>query len=68
MAAALSVLNNVGVDPQGISRFTSAASSCGVAAGDLLARLPGELGHPGTFAVDAFLTLEPHQHRLPRIL
>ncbi|MEA5416611.1 hypothetical protein [Synechococcus sp. BA-132 BA5] len=55
VAASLSELNNVGVDPQLISRITSAATNHGVAAADLLAKLPGELEHYGTAAVDAFL-------------
>ncbi|MEA5474263.1 hypothetical protein VB716_08515 [Synechococcus sp. CCY9201] len=55
VAASLSELNNFGVDPELISRITSAASNHGVAAADLLARLPGELEHYGTAAVDAFL-------------
>ena len=55
VAASLSELNNFGVDPQLISRITSAASNHGVAAADLLAKLPGELEHYGTAAVDAFL-------------
>lgn len=55
VAAALSELNNIAVDPQLISRLTSAASNHGVAAADLLSRLPGELGQLGTAAVDAFL-------------
>jgi hypothetical protein len=55
VAASLSECNNVGVDPQLISRITSAASNHGVAAADLLAKLPGELEHYGTAAVDAFL-------------
>jgi predicted nucleic acid-binding protein len=55
VAASLSELNNVGVDPQLISRITSAASNHGMAAADLLAKLPGELEHYGTAAVDAFL-------------
>lgn len=55
VAASLSELNNVAVDPQLISRITSAASNHGVAAADLLAKLPGELEHYGTAAVDAFL-------------
>ena len=55
VAASLSEFNNFGVDPDLISRITSAASNHGVAASDLLARLPGELEHYGTAAVDAFL-------------
>ena len=55
VAASLSELNNFAVDPQLISRITSAASNHGVAAADLLAKLPGELEHYGTAAVDAFL-------------
>ena len=55
VAASLSELNNFGVDPQLISRITSAASNHGVAAADLLAKLPGELEHYGTAAVDGFL-------------
>jgi predicted nucleic acid-binding protein len=55
VAASLSELNNVGVDPQLISRITSAASNHGVAAADLLAKLPGELEHCGTAAIDVFL-------------
>jgi hypothetical protein len=48
VAASLSELNNFGVDPQLISRITSAASNHGMAAADLLAKLPGELEHYGT--------------------
>jgi len=55
VAASLSELNNFGVDHQLISRITSATSNHGVAAADLLAKLPGELEHYGTAAVDAFL-------------
>jgi hypothetical protein len=55
VAASLSELNNFGVDPQLISRITSAATNHGVAAADLLAKLPGELEHYGSAAVDAFL-------------
>ena len=55
VAASLSELNNVGVDPQLISRITSAVSNHGVSASDLLAKLPGELEQYGTAAVDAFL-------------
>lgn len=55
VAASLSELNNVGVDPQLISRMTSAAAHHGVTAADLLAKLPGELEHVGAAAVDAFL-------------
>ncbi len=55
VAASLSELNNFGVDPELISRITSAVSNHGVTAADLLAKLPGELEHYGTAAVDAFL-------------
>jgi hypothetical protein len=55
VAASLSELNNVGVDPQLISRMTSTASNHGVAAADLLAKLPGELEYCGTAAIDVFL-------------
>ena len=55
VAASLSELNNFGVDPEQISRITSAVSNHGVTAADLLAKLPGELEHYGTAAVDAFL-------------
>jgi hypothetical protein len=55
VAASLSELNNFGVDPELISRVTSAVSNHGVAAADLLAKLPGELEHYGTAAVEAFL-------------
>ncbi|MEB3335180.1 MAG: hypothetical protein VKP70_09360 [Cyanobacteriota bacterium] len=55
VAASLSALNNLAVDPQRISRITSASSNHGVAASDLLDKLPGELEHCGTVAVDAFL-------------
>ncbi len=55
VAASLSELNNIAVDPQLISRITSAASNHGVAAADLLSKLPGELEQLGTSAVDAFL-------------
>ncbi len=55
VAASLSKLNNFAVDPQLISRISSAVSNHGVAAADLIAKLPGELEHYGTSAVDAFL-------------
>jgi len=55
VAASLSELHNIAVDPQLISRISSATTNHGVAAADLLARLPGELEHYGTAAVDAFL-------------
>jgi predicted regulator of Ras-like GTPase activity (Roadblock/LC7/MglB family) len=55
VAASLSELNNSAVDPQLISRITAAASSHGVAAADLLSKLPGELEQLGAAAVDAFL-------------
>jgi len=55
VAASLSELHNFGVDPQLISRINSAVTNHGVAAADLLAKLPGELEHYGTAAVDAFL-------------
>jgi hypothetical protein len=55
VAASLSELNNFAVDPELISRITSAVSNHGVTAADLLAKLPGELEHYGTAAVDAFL-------------
>jgi hypothetical protein len=55
LAASLSELNNSAVDPQLISRITAAASNHGVAAADLLSKLPGELEQLGTAAVDAFL-------------
>jgi hypothetical protein len=55
VAASLSELNNFGVDPDLINRITSAASNHGVSKADLLSRLPGELEHYGTAAVDAFL-------------
>jgi hypothetical protein len=55
VAASLSELNNSAVDPQLISRITAAAANHGVAAADLLSRLPAELEQLGTAAVDAFL-------------
>ncbi|MCP9786772.1 hypothetical protein [Cyanobium sp. N5-Cardenillas] len=55
VAASLSELNNIGIDPQMISRLSSAATNHGVAAADLLAKLPGELEHFGTSVVDQFL-------------
>ncbi len=55
VAASLSEFNNFGVDHELISRMTSAASNHGVAAADLVAKLPGELENYGTAAVDAFL-------------
>jgi len=55
VVASLSELNNFGVDPALISRITSAASNHGLSAAELLAKLPGELEHYGTAAVDAFL-------------
>jgi len=55
VAASLSELNNLAVDPQLISRLSSATANHGVAAADLLSKLPGELGHLGNAAVEAFL-------------
>ena len=55
VAASLSELNNFALDPQLVSRITSAASNHGVAIADLVAKLPGELENYGTTAVDAFL-------------
>jgi hypothetical protein len=55
VAASLSELNNVAVDPQVISRLAAAAAHHGVAAADLLAQLPGELEHVGQKAIEAFL-------------
>lgn len=55
VGASLSTFNNIRVDPLLISRINAAASNHGIAAADLLSRLPGELEHMGTAAVDAFL-------------
>ena len=55
VGASLSTFNNISVDPLLISRINAAASNHGIAAADLLSRLPGELEHMGTAAVDAFL-------------
>ena len=55
VGASLSTFNNISVDPLLISRINAAASNHGIAAADLLNRLPGELEHMGTAAVDAFL-------------
>lgn len=55
VAASLSELNNFAIDPQVVSRIASAATNHGVAAADLIGKLPGELEHYGTAAVDAFL-------------
>lgn len=55
VAASLSELNNIGIDPQMISRLSSAATNHGVAAADLLSKLPGELEQYGTSVVDQFL-------------
>ncbi|MFN9622261.1 MAG: hypothetical protein ACK587_05435 [Cyanobacteriota bacterium] len=55
VAASLSGLHAVAIDPLTISRIRCAVSSHGVAAADLLARLPGELEHCGANAVEAFL-------------
>lgn len=55
VGASLSGLNNLVVDPQRITRIQSAVTNHGVTASDLLAKLPGELEHYGTAAVDAFL-------------
>jgi hypothetical protein len=55
VGASLSGLNNLMVDPQRITRIQSAVTNHGVTASDLLAKLPGELEHYGTAAVDAFL-------------
>ena len=55
VGASLSSLNNFGVEPELISRIGSAASNHGVAAADLLSKLPGELEQMGNAAVDAFL-------------
>jgi hypothetical protein len=55
VAASLSGLHNVAIDPLTISRIRCAVSNHGVAAADLLARLPGELEHCGANAVESFL-------------
>jgi|MDSW01.2.fsa_nt_gb hypothetical protein len=55
VGASLSTFNNISVDPLLISRINAAAINHGIAAADLLNRLPGELEHMGTAAVDAFL-------------
>lgn len=55
LAASLSENNNFALDPQLVSRITSAASNHGVAIVDLVGKLPGELENYGTAAVDAFL-------------
>lgn len=55
VAASLSELNNFSVDPLLVSRISSAVANNGVSAADLIAKLPGELEHYGTAAVDAFL-------------
>ena len=55
VAASLSELHNVALDPQLVSRLMSVASNHGVAIGDAIGRLPGELEKYGTAAVDAFL-------------
>ena len=55
VGASLSTFNNISVDPLLISRINAAASNHGIAAANLLSRLPGELEHMGTAAVDAFL-------------
>lgn len=55
MAASLSERNNLPLDPQLIARINSVTTNHGVAAADLLAKLPGELEHYGTTAVEAFL-------------
>ena len=52
VGASLSSLNNINVDPQLISRVTSATKNHGVAARDLLGKLPGELEQMGTATVD----------------
>lgn len=55
LAASLSEHNNFALDPQLVSRITSAASNHGVAIADLVGKFPGELENYGTAAVDAFL-------------
>lgn len=55
VAASLSELNNIGIDPQMISRLSSAANNHGVAAADLLSKLPGDLEQFGSAVVDRFL-------------
>ncbi len=55
VGASLRGTNNLAVDPQRVNRLNSAMANHGVAASDLLAKLPGELEHYGTAAVDAFL-------------
>ena len=55
LAASLSSINNISVDPLLISRISATASNHGIAATDLLSRLPGELEQMGTAAVEAFL-------------
>ncbi len=55
VTASLSALHNQAVDPQRITRLTSAVANHGLSAADVLAKLPGELEHLGTSAVEAFL-------------
>lgn len=55
VGAALSALNNLVLDPRQIDRLRSAMANHGVAASDLVSKLPGDLEHYGTAAVDAFL-------------
>jgi len=53
--AAVGEANNAVLDPRLVSRFTSAASNHGVAFADMIEKLPGELRHHGTDAVNSFL-------------
>jgi hypothetical protein len=63
VAASLSDLHTMGVDPALISRLSAAAVNHGVAAADRLAKLPGELEHVGSRAVEAFLNGGEAPHR-----
>ena len=55
VAASLSKSHDLALDPKCITRITSASNNHGVAAVDMLAKLPGELERYGTEAVNNFL-------------
>lgn len=56
VAASLTQLHDFALDPDLINRVSSAATNHGVAAADLIGKLPGELEKYGTDAVNAFLS------------
>jgi len=55
IGASLSKLNDFNIDPDAVSRITSAIKNHGATTGEVLSKLPGELEKLGTTAVEKFL-------------